>query len=245
MGAQSGWVGCEVGVQLRRPAAILTFLFGAWISHGYANDSGCFLYDSELSNYHGPCVRGFAEGIGVASGSATYRGEFKAGHKHGRGEKIWANGDRYEGMFVEDRKEGLGLYEWGSVAGLPRLRYYGQFKADLRQGYGVYSWPTGVSYAGEWLNDRIAEAPSPAILSQFRQENELRAALTVGSKVCRRVSAGISDSNVVVGRLEAVEGSSIHVRIEDPGSLTKAVDGVGIQSGDSMTQPMLLWFPCS
>jgi hypothetical protein len=234
-----------MGIQLKRPLSILGLLICFWIPHCLAGNTDCVLYDPELSNYQGPCVNGYAEGNGVATGVARYRGEFRAGRKHGRGEKVWANGDHYEGMFVNDRKEGVGLYEWGSGTGVSGPRYYGHFMADQRQGYGVYIWPSGSSYAGEWIDDLIAGAPSSTVLAEFRHEGELRAALTVGSKVCRRVSAGISESDLVVGRLEALEQSTIRVRIEDPGGLAKAVDGISIRSGDSMSQPLLLWFPCS
>src|SRR3989442_13667168 len=74
----------------------------------------CGVIDPELrGSYAGPCVNGLAEGQGTASGTAEYRGGVKAGRKNGKGAKTWPNGDRYEGEFVEDRKEGVGAYTGG------------------------------------------------------------------------------------------------------------------------------------
>ena len=78
----------------------------------------CKVLDPELQRtYSGPCVDGLAEGEGIATGTAEYRGAFKAGRKHGKGVKSWPNGDRYEGEFVADAKDGYGVYEWGSGHG--------------------------------------------------------------------------------------------------------------------------------
>ena len=85
-------------------------LFYACAAHGQA----CRVLDPELQGtYAGPCVNGLAEGEGVATGTAEYRGGFQAGRKHGHGVKTWPNGDRYEGEFVADGKDGYGVYVWG------------------------------------------------------------------------------------------------------------------------------------
>src|SRR3954454_16241702 len=81
---------------------------------GVAQAQSCRVLDPELQvEYIGPCANGLAEGTGLARGRAEYRGDFRAGMKQGRGVKIWPNGDRYEGDFVEDRKEGVGAYSFG------------------------------------------------------------------------------------------------------------------------------------
>jgi hypothetical protein len=40
----------------------------------------------------------------------VYRGEFKAGRKHGQGEIRYSNGRRYVGSFKKGRKHGMGTY---------------------------------------------------------------------------------------------------------------------------------------
>src|SRR5438067_1757230 len=97
----------------------------------------CRVLDPELQgSYSGPCANGLAEGKGVARGTATYEGEFKAGRKEGRGVKTWPNGDRYEGDFVGDRKEGQGRYSWGRGPWAGES-YEGSYVADKREGFGV------------------------------------------------------------------------------------------------------------
>ena len=79
-----------------------------------------------------------------ARGIAIYRGEFRAGQKHGKGVKTWpSTGDRYEGDFVEDRKEGVGTYTWGRRSTSPGEKYTGEWLRDQRHGNGVYEWPSG------------------------------------------------------------------------------------------------------
>ena len=106
------------------------------------------MLDPELQRaYSGPCANGVAEGEGIASGLAEYRGAFKAGRKHGKGVKTWPNGDRYEGEFAADHKAGYGSYGWGRGP-WEGERYDGSFAADRREGYGIYWWPSGDVYAG-------------------------------------------------------------------------------------------------
>src|SRR6185436_11644783 len=82
----------------------------------------CKVLDPELQeSYAGPCVDGLAEGKGI---------------------KSWPNGDRYEGEFAADHKDGFGTYQWGEGPWKGE-RYEGSFAQDRRQGYGMYWWPGG------------------------------------------------------------------------------------------------------
>jgi len=131
----------------------LLALFAVFVFSYEAQAQSCRVLDPELLRaYSGPCVNGFAEGEGVASGVAEYRGGFKDGRKHGRGVKTWPNGDRYEGGFTADQKEGYGVYQWGSGP-WEGERYDGTFAADRRHGYGIYWWPSGDIYSGPWEAD--------------------------------------------------------------------------------------------
>ena len=49
-----------------------------------------------------------------------------------------ANGDRYEGEFLNDQPDGSGTYRW--VDG--RI-YTGEFQSGVRQGRGQLQWPNG------------------------------------------------------------------------------------------------------
>ena len=41
-------------------------------------------------------------------------GQWKDGKAHGKGTKIYANGDKYVGDWVGDKKTGNGVYTWAS-----------------------------------------------------------------------------------------------------------------------------------
>lgn len=86
--------------------AALTFFTFVHLSSAVAQPV-CKVVDPELqAKYAGGCQNGLAEGVGEASGSARYEGEFKAGRKHGIGTKTWPDGDRYTGEWKHDEPVG-------------------------------------------------------------------------------------------------------------------------------------------
>lgn len=206
----------------------------------------CAVLDPELQgSYSGGCKDGLAEGHGEARGDATYRGDFKAGRKHGKGIKTWRNGDRYEGDFIEDRREGTGMYAWGRGSAWAGQRYTGGYLNDRRHGYGVYEWPNGERYAGPWENDRSTGTPTKGMFARARSEVELAAAVgRVGAKVCREMEVGIGNRDIVRGTVTAVAGESISVRIDDPGKLDHLIGGTPITKGTVVSDPLKFWLPC-
>jgi len=82
-------------------AALMLFAPGA------GAQAACRVLDSELAGtYQGGCKDGFAQGYGEAKGTAEYRGDFRAGRKHGQSVKIWPSGDRYSGSWENDEITG-------------------------------------------------------------------------------------------------------------------------------------------
>jgi hypothetical protein len=198
----------------------------------------CRVLDPELQkSYSGPCEDGLAEGQGVATGSAEYHGGFKQGRKHGKGVKTWPNGDRYEGEFVADGKDGYGVYEWGKGP-WEGERYDGSFAGDRRQGYGIYWWPSGDVYAGPWEADQPTGPGTEMMRARATWAAEARAAVAKeGQAVCREVpGAGARDwvRGVVVG----VEADHVGVRIDDPG--TQAA----FPRGEVVWDLARSWTPC-
>ena len=55
-----------------------------------------------------------------------------------KGELLWNDGDRYEGDFKNDKKEGKGIYYWNDGN-----RYEGDFKNDKKEGKGIYYYNNG------------------------------------------------------------------------------------------------------
>lgn len=77
-----------------------------------------------------------------------YEGDFINGMFHGKGVFIWAKGDRYEGDFFLNKRTGKGIYSWASGE-----RYEGDFVDGKLDGWGIYTWPDGEYYEGEFVDN--------------------------------------------------------------------------------------------
>ena len=203
------------------------------------------MIDPELQgSYAGPCVNGLAEGEGYATGIATYRGHFKAGMKDGQGVKTWPNGDRYEGGFVDDRKQGHGVYRWGRGPWQGE-RYEGEFAHDKRNGEGTYRYASGDVYTGEWKDDVPTGAPTPMMLAQRRFHEESRKAVAKeGQKVCRAMQVGIARREWIRGTVVGVSADRVGVRIDEPGTHGETIQGVEIRKGEVIWDAPYGWTPC-
>jgi hypothetical protein len=93
----------------------------------------------------GDWANGKPDGFGFSCGKKfDYTGEWKDGQVSGRGIKIWKEGDRYEGEFLNGKKtKGMKIYLNGDC-------YNGEWKDEVRQGRGTYVWVIGDRYEGEW-----------------------------------------------------------------------------------------------
>jgi len=64
----------------------------------------CYVSDIDIKGkYEGSCLDGKALGHGASYGKDTYIGDFKEGKKHGHGKYIWANGNIYEGNWIDGK----------------------------------------------------------------------------------------------------------------------------------------------
>ena len=217
-----------------------------YMSVALAQTATCTVHDPELrGSYSGSCKDGLAEGYGEAIGTARYKGEFKAGRKHGKGMKTWPSGDRYEGDFVEDRKEGRGVYSWGPRTAWAGEKYSGQFVGDRREGEGLYEWPNGERYSGPWKNDMMVGKISPKMMARARAYAEHMAAVgRVGAKVCREMTVGIARRDSIQGVVAEVSRSSVGVRVEDAGKFTHFLNGVEVTKGQVLWDTPTAWTPC-
>ncbi len=206
----------------------------------------CRVLDPELAGtYQGGCKDGLAEGYGEARGAAEYRGGFGAGRKHGKGVKVWPAGDRYEGEFVEDRKEGMGKYTWSPRGPAAGERYSGAYLNDRRHGYGAYEWPSGDRYAGLWVDDAIAGMPTPMMIARARAKTGVLAAVALpGAKVCRALQVGIAVRDWIRGEVTAVDAERIAVRIDDAGRQPHVIDNRPLVKGMTIWSTAAQWAPC-
>ena len=53
----------------------------------------------------------------------------------------------YEGTYLNDKKNGMGMFTWESGN-----FYKGCYKDDERHGYGEMFWKDGSCYKGEWIH---------------------------------------------------------------------------------------------
>jgi len=103
-----------------------------------------------------------------------YEGERnEKGERHGFGKWTCANGDVYEGQWINDKKEGYGTYtdadghryegsfrddkregEWCSFGYFDGSRYEGGYVKDKKEGYGIFTYADGKRYDGYWLNGK-------------------------------------------------------------------------------------------
>lgn len=232
-----------IGVYRRLLSLVFFLAFGV---PALAGAPACKVFDPELQGtYKGACVNGLAEGIGTASGTAHYEGEFKAGRKHGRGIKTWPTGDRYDGEFKEDRKDGRGTYVWGTGTPWSGQKYIGSYRADVRDGDGAYEWPDGERYAGQWQGDAPIGPPTARLLAQAHAERVGLAAVSKpGLTICREMHVGSVVRDRIRGTVEAVVGDKINVRIADAGQFEHRIQGAAATKGAVVNDWALMWTPC-
>ncbi len=207
----------------------------------------CKIFDRELQGrYSGGCVNGLAEGWGKADGIALYDGSFSAGKKHGRGTKSWpASGDHYEGEFVDDRKEGIGIYTWGHSSAWPGEKYSGRFINDMRHSLGTYEWPGGDRYTGPWEYDQPVGAALPAMRARARAYLEAKAAVSrPGISVCREMKVGIVTLERIHGTVAAAREEHIEVRIDYAGLMGHVIRGVDVHKDVVVKDDFPNWSPC-
>jgi hypothetical protein len=229
-----------------RVLAVLALLFGG---PSFARaQAKCLVIDPELQgSYDGGCADGKAEGQGTAKGSATYAGGFHLGKKHGRGVKTWTWGDRYGGDFVDDYKDGWGIYSWGARTLFAGDRYEGEFAGDKRNGYGIYFWASGDSYAGPWKDDSVSGRATPMMIARFRATKaSLEAMANPGVKVCHESTVAAGEARTEAETREVNQATRlVSVRIAKLGSAPVLVAGTAVAVGDVVWDDPLHWIPCN
>ena len=102
------------------------------LAHGKGTAAGIAIYEGEFR-------RGVKHGTGTKTWTwgDRYEGGFKDDRKHGHGVYTWGAGtpwagERYEGEFKDDHRDGLGLYTWPNGD-----RFDGPWVKDQRQGFAA------------------------------------------------------------------------------------------------------------
>lgn len=129
---------------------------GAWLMDQRSN---CQVLNSMANmadgvRWSGGCRNGLAEGTGTLEWlrqgrpAGTFVGQMRRGLANGHGESTSPDGgDRYEGDFRENKREGRGILFKADGS-----RYEGEFKNDLPEGHGVSYLPGGATIEAEFKN---------------------------------------------------------------------------------------------
>lgn len=204
----------------------------------------CKVLDPELqAQYRGGCRNGLANGRGVATGIATYEGEFRDGMKHGAGVKTWAWGDRYEGEFDSDRKNGQGVYTWGEGTQWAGERYEGEFQNDRRHGFGVYTWPNGDRYEGGWTTDQRHGFAAMETRRDQSRAAQLEA-FQPGVTVCLLGAAVQSEIGVVKGVVDAFDGAKLSIKLVELPAGMSVGRMAAFEVGEVVVDEPVEWAPC-
>ena len=81
-----------------------------------------------------------------------YEGEWRSGHRYGKGMFKWPSGTKYTGEFRKDQRNGIGRIEYAKDG----TKYKGQWKDDKRHGEGQFTWADGSFYKGDFVDDRMS-----------------------------------------------------------------------------------------
>lgn len=98
---------------------------------------------SRKESYKGEWYEGYKSGFGVYTYPGTgkksakrYAGEFVMNKRHGRGEMLYNNNDKYVGDWFNGVKHGIGTYTKGDG-----LEFYeGYWHEGEMHGRGIYAW---------------------------------------------------------------------------------------------------------
>ena len=85
----------------------------------------------------------------------------------------------------------------------------------------------------------------PRMLARARMAKEAEVALTrPGIRVCRQLTAGISEREWIRGIVTGETAGQIEIRIEDAGRLSHTLNGVDLRNGVVIRDSMSAWTPC-
>lgn len=205
----------------------------------------CKVFDPDLAQgaYCGGCTDGLADGYGEVRGTSSYRGDFRAGKKHGKGIKVMPNGDRYAGDFSDDYRHGKGTYVWGKQTPWAGDRYEGDYLRDLRHGWGVFQWGSGDRYEGPWQND-LRMGPSAMELRRAQAAVASTRSVTVGALVCIEAQLGLVNRQRISGRVEQISGETVQVRIVAVEGGVASYRGKAVKAGDVLSDKAASWQLC-
>jgi hypothetical protein len=237
------------------PTLVALLLSGCSVFGG--SQQSCKILDPDLAQgtYHGGCKDGWADGYGEvgiyeqsgvyekSGGISSYRGDFLAGKKHGKGIKVMPNGDRYTGDFRDDYRDGQGVYVWGDKTPWAGDRYEGEYRRDLRHGWGVYQWNSGDRYEGPWEND-LRMGPSVMELRRAQAAEAVVRSVKAGAMVCAEERWDKVNTQRIRGIVESVKDKMVQVRIVEVEGGIASHQGATLTTGGLLVDEAAHWQLC-
>eukprot|EP01043_Picozoa_sp_COSAG02_P047752 COSAG02_NODE_4611_length_5169_cov_7.011243_1_plen_1589_part_10 len=129
---------------------------GEWFNDLQDGEGICTYADGAV--YTGAWSKGMREGEGELLlgdydeeylARSIYRGGWKKNKYSGLGSLTAANGDRYDGVWVNGQRQGRGTQRYVKAG----ERYQGIWMRDMRHGRGKHYYNDGTLYDGQWRND--------------------------------------------------------------------------------------------
>ena len=136
------------------------FFSGEWVDGILSglcdvNFQGIIKSVTKLWDYQGEIVNGEITGNGTLKygNNDEYIGQLEKGQRHGKGKLKFSDNnankqDYYVGDWVNDLKEGQGVFKWTSG-----FIYEGKWRNDERL-HGTMIWPSGEKYEGHWRDGK-------------------------------------------------------------------------------------------
>ena len=125
---------------------------GEWKNNKYhgKGEINFVISGSPQAKYIGEWKEGsYFKGTLIYPNGDKYNGEFQNDERNGTGTLYFSNGDKYIGKWKDNKRNGKGsiLYSNGD-------KYEGEWKNDNRHGLGVNYYLNGFKFVGEWKNDQ-------------------------------------------------------------------------------------------
>lgn len=120
---------------------------------GIGKREKCIIVDPDIADsFSGECIEQYAEGYGVAKGRDEYRGEFKRGEAHGKGQyshgsqSLWPT-EVFRGSYFRGAKNGFGVLSISANSAHPAMESMKR-NGELREGRYFH---VGMYAAGKFL----------------------------------------------------------------------------------------------
>mmetsp|Transcript_2478 Transcript_2478/g.2439 ORF Transcript_2478/g.2439 Transcript_2478/m.2439 type:complete len:381 (-) Transcript_2478:1174-2316(-) len=125
---------------------------GGWKDNLYHGHGTLYWVGSSNLKYFGRFKNGQFQGIGTLfdqDGEKIYFGNFREGHKDGRGEEYSKGKLVYKGEFSSGARHGFGITYIAEGH-----RFMGRFDKGVMSGLGVYFLPNGNRFEGNYFNNK-------------------------------------------------------------------------------------------